>query len=174
MWGIHLAWFIYISDVDHTDLYWLAGILEGEGSFLKGPPSRPGLPIISMQSTDEDVVSHVANLLGGVKYHACARQKEHHKVSWRVSLKGSKSVVLMQQLQPLMSVRRQKQIADALSSFNGNPPHAQKALDSSIVARIRERLIAGDSVLELAKEFNVKRSTIYNVKNFKHAYASIV
>jgi hypothetical protein len=36
-------------------LIWLAGILEGEGSFMKGPPSSPNRPVISMVTTDIDV-----------------------------------------------------------------------------------------------------------------------
>ena len=31
-----------------TELHWLAGLLEGEGSFMAGPPSSPGLPIIAV------------------------------------------------------------------------------------------------------------------------------
>ena len=27
-------------------LYWLAGILEGEGTFMSGPPSRPNAPVV--------------------------------------------------------------------------------------------------------------------------------
>jgi hypothetical protein len=46
------------------ELYWLAGLLEGEGSFVKGPPSRPNCPIVQLAMTDGDVVERAARLLG--------------------------------------------------------------------------------------------------------------
>ena len=45
-------------------LYWLAGLLEGEGSFLKPPLSKPTRVILSVEMTDRDVLDHVADLLG--------------------------------------------------------------------------------------------------------------
>lgn len=54
----------YPEDVAEHDRYWLAGLLEGEGSFLKGPPSAPRYPVLSLQMTDEDVVARVAAMLG--------------------------------------------------------------------------------------------------------------
>ena len=41
-------------------LFWLAGILEGEGSFLARPPSSPNSPAIRLPMTDVDVVERVA------------------------------------------------------------------------------------------------------------------
>ena len=46
------------------DFYWLCGLLEGEGSFMKGPPSRPQYPILTVTSTDEDVLQRVSKLFG--------------------------------------------------------------------------------------------------------------
>jgi hypothetical protein len=36
--------------MNDCDLYWLAGILEGEGSFIQGTPERPARILISMQT----------------------------------------------------------------------------------------------------------------------------
>jgi len=47
--------------MEDADFYWLCGLLEGEGSFMKGPPSRPQYPVISMCSTDEDVMQRVSS-----------------------------------------------------------------------------------------------------------------
>lgn len=52
------------TDISNEDLHWLAGLLEGEGSFLKGPPSAPRHPVVALQMTDEDVVSRVAAMFG--------------------------------------------------------------------------------------------------------------
>ena len=59
-------------------LYWLAGILEGEGSFMKGVPSNPNSPRIAIQMTDKDVLEKVAAIF---KVSVCragvARQRKH-------------------------------------------------------------------------------------------------
>lgn len=52
------------GDISERSLYWLAGLLEGEGSFMKGPPSSPGLPVIRMVMIDRDVVERAASMLG--------------------------------------------------------------------------------------------------------------
>ncbi len=48
--------------MDERILHWLAGLLEGEGSFLKPPPSAPNTPRITLQMTDEDVVQRVQEI----------------------------------------------------------------------------------------------------------------
>lgn len=47
-------------DFSRDTLLWLAGLLEGEGSLIPGPPSYPNSPIIAIQMTDEDVVAKAA------------------------------------------------------------------------------------------------------------------
>ena len=42
----------------------LDSLLEGEGSFMPGPPSYSNSPIIAVQMTDEDVVVRVAQAFG--------------------------------------------------------------------------------------------------------------
>lgn len=46
------------------DLLWLAGYLEGEGSFTSPTPSAPNRPRIQVAATDEDVVQRTAVLWG--------------------------------------------------------------------------------------------------------------
>ena len=50
------------------DLHWLAGLLEGEGSFLKPLPSEQLRPIVQVHMTDKDVMDHLARLLGTTVY----------------------------------------------------------------------------------------------------------
>ena len=49
------------------ELVWLAGLLEGEGAFLHGPPSAPNQPRIALNMTDLDVVERVSKMFN-VKY----------------------------------------------------------------------------------------------------------
>jgi len=50
--------------MDEQDLYWLAGLLEGEGSFLKPAPCEPKHPRVALCMTDFDIVMRAANLFG--------------------------------------------------------------------------------------------------------------
>ena len=58
--------------------YWLAGILEGEGTFMSGPPSQPNSPIVRTCMTDRDVVARAALLLERAVTPVPARQP-HYK-----------------------------------------------------------------------------------------------
>lgn len=96
--------------------YWLAGLLEGEGSFMKGPPSDPNRPRITIGMTDRDVIEKVADLFG-VEYIA-EIDREDYKTSYKVQIRGMKAIDLMCELRPLMGERRQQQIDKAANSYD--------------------------------------------------------
>lgn len=98
------------------DLNWLAGLLEGEGSFLRGSPSRPNQPGIVVEMTDQSVIERVADLLNGVKPIAIKARNEKWKPTWVARVRGNPARNLMHTLRPLMSPRRQAQIDIALAS----------------------------------------------------------
>lgn len=99
------------------DLHWLAGLLEGEGSFLKPTPSHPNQLRISLQMTDEDVVSRVS-ALWGIKYHAVTPANPNHKTIYVINLRGKRANEWMITLFPLMGQRRRKQITEALKTYD--------------------------------------------------------
>ncbi len=84
------------SEVPENQLYWLAGILEGEGSFLKAPPSAPNRPSISMQSTDEDVIAKVASMMNVSYWQAPSESYERNgwKRAYAVHLRDGRGVEL--------------------------------------------------------------------------------
>ena len=41
--------------ITDPDLHWLAGLLEGEGTFMAGPPSAPRTPAVQLSMVDRDV-----------------------------------------------------------------------------------------------------------------------
>ena len=155
--------------MDNKTLYWFAGLLEGEGSFGCGPPSNPKAPYISIQMTDEDVISKVADILK-VKYHPCRTTKSHHKPSFTVKKNGLGAVDWMLKLKPLMGKRRRAQIDKAIASCEVRP---KRALNAEQQKEIRERMANGESYLVLVEEFGVNHRTIYNVRNERHAYANV-
>jgi len=101
-------------------LYWLAGILEGEGSFLSGPPSSPDCPAIRLPMTDQDVVVRVADLFRRAVIPTKAR-RSHHKTAYVTTIKGAGAARMMAGLAPLMSRRRNKQIERALLRHRAHP-----------------------------------------------------
>lgn len=142
------------------ELAWLAGLLEGEGSFCKGPPSAPNRPRIALQMTDEDVVRRAAYLM--VIGYVCESQNKRRpdwKPTFRVMLRGRTAVALMKQLRPLMGARRQQQIDVAIASYTDLRPgdNTRKLLDQDVL-EIRRAFNVSDTVL--SRRFGVSRTQV--------------
>jgi hypothetical protein len=101
--------------VEELEFHWLVGILEGEGTFLRGAPSRPGTPILRVSMTDCDVIEHVARLFGRAVVRL-RRRKAHHKFPYATTIKGTHAVQLMYAVRPFLSQTRQLQIDRAILS----------------------------------------------------------
>ena len=54
------------THIDEKTLYWLVGLLEGEGSVLAPSSSSPNKPGVAFTATDVDVISKVSELLNGM------------------------------------------------------------------------------------------------------------
>lgn len=73
----------------NDEAHWLAGLLEGEGSFLAAPPSAPNRPCISIEMTDLDVIVHAASVMGITYIHQGRRHPERGwKQSYRIALRA--------------------------------------------------------------------------------------
>ena len=102
--------------LSENDLYWIAGLLEGEGSFLKSPPSNPNGISIQLEMTDKDIVEK-ASLILEVPFFMPKRRK-NYKQSYRLRVGNARAADWMKRLKPLMGQRRQQQIEDALKDYN--------------------------------------------------------
>jgi hypothetical protein len=146
-------------------LYWLAGLLEGEGSFLKPPPSKPTRVILSIEMTDRDVLERVADLLGVGVYDVPSTERTRRwRPSHRVILHNEKAARLMRELRPLMGSRRQHQIDAALAAREAalstrNHPR----LNVRHYREIARRLAAGERAVDLSAEFGITREYVYRV-----------
>jgi hypothetical protein len=132
---------------------WLAGLLEGEGTFLAPPPSGPRYPLIACRMTDLDVVELVAAVFGT---SVQASDKGQHRTEFATKLKGSRAVELMRALRPLMSARRQAAIDRAVRDYS--PPEHKLSFDAA--EEIRRRNDDGETAASLARAFQVSHPTI--------------
>ena len=103
--------------------YWPVGILEGEGTFMSGPPSAPNSPIARICMTDRDVMARAALLLERAVTSVPARQP-HYKPPYITQVKGHDAVGLMRAVRPALGPDRQQQIDRALESWA--PPRSRR------------------------------------------------
>lgn len=74
-----------------TTLAYLAGLLEGEGSFLRPPPSSPQQSAVVLMMTDEDVVSRTALLLETSRQAPPYKKKAHYKDVYVARVRGRRA-----------------------------------------------------------------------------------
>lgn len=152
---------------DRKTLYWLAGLLEAEGSFVASPPSEPNTPRISISMTDEDVIARVADIFS-LKYQTWHSKNENHKTVYLVRLRGHRAHDLMRELYPLMSKRRQGQIDRALENYvystnNKGENHGNSKLTEEQVREIKIRLAKGELGRQIARDYNISQRAISDI-----------
>jgi hypothetical protein len=149
------------------ELHWLAGLLEGEGSFMVGPPSSPRMPLIAVHMTDEDVMVRLGRIFER-KVHVVRPRNPRWRTSYLVRVTGGHAVRWMRLLRPLMGARRQGQIDRALASYD---PRPTALLTDRTAWAALDALAAGDSVRAVAERFGVSIWCIYDLRlgrTFKH------
>jgi len=100
--------------MDRDDVMWLAGLLEGEAYF--GARSS-GLPRMSIEATDRDVVGRAAMLMDG-KVRARMQRHANAKPTYVCEVTGEKAVAVMKMLLPHMGARRSSKILEILFGYN--------------------------------------------------------
>lgn len=92
------------------DLLWLAGLLEGEGTF---DSQRGKYPRIRLAMTDRDIVGRAASLMDTsvrLQYRPAPASP-----TWHAELQGERAASVMRAILPYMGSRRSGRIAEALS-----------------------------------------------------------
>lgn len=95
--------------MDERDLYWLAGLLEGEGAF---DLHRGKYPRIRLAMTDRDTVGRAATLLDGKV--RLSLKPAPQQATWHVEISGTKAAAIMRLILPHMGARRSGKIATVL------------------------------------------------------------
>jgi hypothetical protein len=104
--------------METQELYWLAGIIEGEGTF-----SYPGYCRIKVKMTDEDVVNRCQAVceVGNVSGPHFDRHNPTYKPSWQWSVSDNRdAAALMMTLLPLMGNRRADKIRECLAQWHAD------------------------------------------------------
>lgn len=104
---------------------WLAGLLEGEGSFN----TTGGYPVVKLTMCDRDIVARVADLFGGTGIWDMTQDGDAERgwsPTWATGQAGARAADLMRTLRPLMGARRGAAIDRALQVYDPvrlvNPP----------------------------------------------------
>jgi hypothetical protein len=102
------------------ELGWIAGLLEGEGSFSVRKGNRKYgsscTPTIQLTSTDEDVVKRLHELIPSASFCRPTRKTKGNKQTYRWALSNSEAVTdVLIVLFPLMGKRRQNRIREVLA-----------------------------------------------------------
>lgn len=95
---------------DRDDLLWLAGILEGEGTF---DLHRGRYPRVRLGMTDRDVVGRAASVMDATI--RLSLRAAPAKPSWHAELSGPRAEELMADVLPHMGARRSQRIAEVLA-----------------------------------------------------------
>ncbi|NBQ69806.1 MAG: hypothetical protein EBU46_13685 [Nitrosomonadaceae bacterium] len=121
-----------IKPIVESDLCWIAGLLEGEGSFIlswkKTKAGRYPVYIVQCNMTDRDVVARLHRLLGvgHLSKKQIPKNKRHKPFwSWRLN-KRDEVRSLAEMLLPLMGRRRSAKIRELLKAEQDHPalkPH---------------------------------------------------
>ena len=103
-------------DIPLNELYWIAGFLEGEGSFTR----CGGTISVSAAQVQRQPLEKMQNLLGGnINQYFSKHYTLGYAYRWQNY--GVKAEELMKILFPLMSPKRQGQIALCLSWYDSRP-----------------------------------------------------
>jgi hypothetical protein len=100
--------------MDIKDIYYVAGILEGEGCF-----SYYNAPRIFLKMTDRDVIEKVKFIMN-VNVSIGEQNRNGWKTACVLAINSHQAIGWMMTLYPLMSARRKEQIKQVLSTWRNS------------------------------------------------------
>lgn len=96
-----------------NEIAWLAGLLEGEGSFNL---NKKHSIAVKLEMTDEDVVRKAQSTTGVGRVVARPSRKKGHKPTWSWVITGNNANSVLVQILPFMGARRTEAIQNLLSA----------------------------------------------------------
>lgn len=107
------------------DTIWLAGLLEGEGSF---DAHRGKYPRIRLGMTDRDVVGRAASLMDATI--RLSLRSAPAKPTFHTEVSGARAAQIMREILPHMGARRSGKIAEVLAVEAFKAPTSERAASS--------------------------------------------
>lgn len=107
--------------VNVRDIAWLAGFIEGEGTF---DASRRHALVFA--TTDRDVAERAVRILGGNLNGPYERDKPGYKPVYRGTVHGARAAGWCMTLYPLMGERRRAKIREWLTLWSAAPGAGKK------------------------------------------------
>lgn len=140
------------------DKYWIAGVLEGEGCF--SPQNSKYYSSITVEMTDEDVISRIASILN-VNYYKCGKKNvlRGWKQSYKINIRGLSALRIMKEIQPIMGERRSAKIQECLDKFVYK--RACKVTYDETVKIFK--LKGNKKVKDVANEFGITHWRVYQI-----------
>lgn len=102
---------------DACDRAWIAGLLEGEGSFVANRATRRSYPVIKVEMCDQEVIERAARLLE-TRVWLVAPGTEGWRPTYVAKIAGHRATEWMRALRPSMGFRRTAAIDAALSAYD--------------------------------------------------------
>jgi hypothetical protein len=103
-----------------NQIHYVAGILEGEGSFLVYGYS----PTIRLAMTDKDIVVRVRDIISPERLvHDYKNKRTNHKIVYIFTSHSTEAIQWMMTLYPLMGERRKEQIRAVLAAWKNSRHH---------------------------------------------------
>lgn len=117
------------------DIAWLAGLLEGEGTFFNIKNGYSPRVVIGM--TDRDIIERSASMVGAKCYLAKRKNKpEHHKDQYWWVLTGYSAAAVMMTIYTFMGERRRAKIREVLTRWRARPVR-QKPSGTGVVVNCK-------------------------------------
>lgn len=95
------------------EIYWLAGLLDGEGWF-----GFQATPHINISQTDLDIVEKAKSIFGNCPpiktYHS---ERANRKTKYVLTVNGNLAISWMMTIYPIMSIRRKSQIRNVIEKW---------------------------------------------------------
>jgi hypothetical protein len=99
------------------DRAWLAGLLEGEGSFIANRGARWSYPVIKVEMCEQEVIERAARLLD-TRVWFMPPGTEGWRPTYVAQIAGHRAAEWMRALRPYMGLRRTAAIDAALSAYH--------------------------------------------------------
>jgi hypothetical protein len=102
---------------DARDLAWIAGLLEGEGSFIANRSGGSSYPVIKVEMCEQEVIERAAGLLDTTVWFV-PPGTEGWRPTYVAQIAGHRAAEWMRALRPYMGRRRTAAIDAALSAYH--------------------------------------------------------